>query len=261
MTAPRSGAYLLASAYFFLFSCSAFSAGCERTVAEETCGSVNSDTIAQPLYIRAVTMAAAPQTPRAADPKIVEVTVPPDSSDGPSWSSNQNIWTETFPIEDVDRIGIGYILEPEPFHRSWSEADFVMHDHMYLSPGVPDPKRANITYRFSKPAKIGEILIIQHANGIGQIEGFIGNDEKSMKSIGHASSTLGANLPPKDGTFVDGYRDLFKFERSGEGKLFRIVITKTPLPNGYAFFRAYPRNDDHRPYEVWRAGEMPKPGR
>src|SRR6202042_2691372 len=77
MTALRSGAYLLASAQFFLFSYSAFSAGCERTIAEEPCGSVNSDTIAQPFYIRAVTTAAAPQTSRAADPKIVEVTVPP----------------------------------------------------------------------------------------------------------------------------------------------------------------------------------------
>jgi hypothetical protein len=192
---------------------------------------------------------------RDTEPKIVEVSVPPDSSDGPSWSSNQNVWSETFPIRDVNRIGIGYIVEPEPFHRSWSEADFVMHDHMYISPGVPDPRRANITYRFSKPAKIGEVLIVQHANGIGQIEGFIGNDERNMKSIGRASSTLGADLPAKDGTFTDGYRDLFKFERRGEGRLFRMVITRTPLPNGYAFFRAYPRNNDHKPYEVLRVAD------
>jgi hypothetical protein len=198
---------------------------------------------------------AVPGQARARDtePKIVEVSVPTDSSDGPSWSSNQNVWTETFPIRDVNKIGIGYIVEPEPFQRSWSEADFVMHDHMYISPGVPDPKRANVTYRFSKPARIGEILIVQHGNGIGQIEGFIGNDERSMKSIGHANSTLGANLPAKNGTFAEGFRDLFRFERRGEGRLFRIVITQTPLPNGYAFYRAYPRNNDHKPYEVLRS--------
>jgi hypothetical protein len=201
--------------------------------------------------------ASAAEPLRISNPRIVEVSVPPDSSDGPSWSSNQNVWTESFPIKDVNQIGIGYVVEPEPFQRSWSEADFVMHDHMYISPGVPDPRRANITFRFSKSVKIGEVLIIQHANGIGQIEGFIGNDEKNMKSLGRASSTLGADLPPKNGTFVDGYRDLFKFGRSGEGKLFRIVITKTPLPNGYAFFRAYPRSNDHTSYEVLRAGEMP----
>jgi hypothetical protein len=260
MSALRGGACLLAGAHFFLwFSHSALAAG-ETTAIEKASVAGNRDTIAEPSSFRGVMLAAAAPSPRAVEPKIVEVSVPPDSSDGPSWSSDQNVWTETFPIKDVDHIGIGYIVEPEPFHRSWSQADFVMHDHMYLSPGVPDPKRANITYRFNKPAKIGEVLIVQHANGIGQIEGFVGNDEKSMKSIGRANSTLGANLPLKDGTFVDGYRDLFKFERSGEGKLFRIVITKTPLPNGYAFFRAYPRDGAHKPYEVLSVEDTSKPG-
>jgi hypothetical protein len=184
--------------------------------------------------------------------KIVGVLVPPDSSDGPSWSYDAGVWSTEFPIRDVNRIGIGYVVEPEPFHRTWSPADFVMHDHMYLAPGVPDPRRANITYHFSKPAKISEVLIIQHTNGIGQIEGFIGNDENHLQSIGRANSTLGANLPLKENTFMEGYRDVFKFERSGEGKVFRIVITKTPLPNGYAVYRAYPRNGDHSPYEVFR---------
>jgi hypothetical protein len=184
--------------------------------------------------------------------KIVEVLVPPDSSDGPSWSYDAGVWSTEFPIRDVNRIGIGYVVEPEPFHRTWSPADFVMHDHMYLAPGVPDPRRANITYHFSKPAKISEVLIIQHTNGIGQIEGFIGNDENHLQSIGHANSTLGANLPLKENTFTEGYRDVFKFERSGEGKVFRIVITRTPLPNGYAVYRVYPRNGDHSPYEVFR---------
>jgi hypothetical protein len=256
MTTPRRGVYLLAGAQLFMFSFTAVSA--DRTTAETTIA-MNFGAVAKQLSPENVVMAAARPSRQALEPVIVEVSVPPDSSDGPSWSSNQSVWTESFPISDVDKIGIGYIVEPEAFHRSWSEADFVMHDHMYISPGVPDPKRANITYRFSKPAKIGEVLIVQHANGIGQIEGFVGNDERNMKSIGRASSTLGANLPAKDGTFVDGYRDLFRFERTGEGKLFRIVITKTPLPNGYAFFRAYPRNIDHRAYDILRAAETPKP--
>ena len=212
------------------------------------------------IFLAGVALLVASLPAASADtPSIVSESAPPDSSDMYARAFDTGIYSVTFPIKDPEHIGIGYIVEPEAFHRSWSEADFVMHDHMYILPGVPDPKRANITYRFSKPAKIGEVLIVQHANGIGQIDGFVGNDERNMKSIGHASSTLGANLPAKDGTFVDGYRDLFKFERTGEGKLFRIVITKTPLPNGYAFFRAYPRNNDHRAYEVLRAAETPKP--
>ena len=74
-----------------------------------------------------------------------------------------------------------------------------------------------------------------------------------MKSIGFANSTLGANLPLRENTFAEGYRDVFKFERVGEGKVFRVVITKTPLPNGYAVYRVYPRNSDHRPYDVLRS--------
>ena len=189
---------------------------------------------------------------QAVEPKIVGVSVPADSSDGPSWSYDASVWRTEFPIRDVKQIGIGYIVEPEPFHRDWSPADFVMHDHMYLANGVPDPRRANITYNFDKPAKISEVLIIQHTNGIGQIEGFIGNDETHLQSLGRANSTLGANLPLKENTFAEGYRDVFKFEKSGEGKVFRIVITRTPLPNGYAVYRAYPRNGDHSPYEALR---------
>jgi hypothetical protein len=189
---------------------------------------------------------------RSAAPAIVSVSVPPDSSDLYSWSFDTGLYSTEFPIRDAEHIGIGYIVEPEPFHHNWSPADFVMHDHMYVAPGVPDPRRANITYRFDELANISEVLIVQHTNGIGQIEGFVGNDENSLRSIGTANSTLGANLPLKENTFAEGYRDLFKFERAGEGKVFRIVITKTPLPNGYAFYRAYPRSVDHRPYEVLR---------
>ena len=227
-------ASVLVSANFVAFSFPAFSAEHSETI----------------VMASRQTTAAGPRRP--AEPKIVAVAVPPDSSDGSSTSYDTGLWSTEFPIKDVNRIGIGYIVEPEPFHRMWSPADFVMHDHMYLAGGVPDPRRANITYRFSAPAKISEVLIIQHTNGIGQIEGFVGNEERNMKSIGLANSTLGANLPLKENTFAEGFRDVFKFERSGEGKVFRIVITKTPLPNGYAVYRVYPRNGDHRPYEAFR---------
>ena len=39
--------------------------------------------------------ASAAEPLRVSNPRIVEVSVPTDSSDGPSWSSNQNVWTET----------------------------------------------------------------------------------------------------------------------------------------------------------------------
>jgi len=249
-------ASFLVSANFVWFSFSAFAAE-DRDIVKfgiwETRDSNSFDHMDRAATIVQISQKTTPARPRrTAEAKIVGVSVPTDSSDGPSTSYDTASWSQEFPIRDADKIGIGYIVEPEPFHRIWSEADFVMHDHMYLAAGVPDPRRANITYRFSEPAKIAEVLIVQHNNGIGQIEGFVGNDEMNMHSIGLANSTLGANLPLKDHTFTEGYRDLFKFERDGVGKVFRIVITKTPLPNGYALYRAYPRNGDHRPYEALR---------
>jgi hypothetical protein len=254
-------ASLLVSVNFVGFSFAAFSAdhtdilrfGIWKT--SDSCsfkGSFNINICCAGTIVRTSQQTITSEPRRTTEPKIVGVSVPPVSSDGPSWSYETRLWSTEFPIRDANRIGIGYIVEPQPFHRIWSEADFIMHDHMYLARGVPDPQRANITYHFSDPAKISEVLIIQHTNGVGQIEGFVGNDESNMQSIEHANSTRGAGLPLKDNTFPEGYRDVFKFERGGEGKVFRIVITKTPLPNGYALYRTYPRNGDHRPYEALR---------
>jgi hypothetical protein len=81
MTVRPWGRYLLASANFILYSFTAFAA----------------------------------QAPT--EPKIAGVSAPVDSSDGDSWSRDQEAWTADFPIRDVDRIGIGYIIEPEPFNR------------------------------------------------------------------------------------------------------------------------------------------------
>ena len=90
-------------------------------------------------------------------PSIVSVSAPPDSSDLYAWAFDTGIYSIAFPIKDPEHIGIGYIVEPEPFHRTWSPmTDFVMHDHMYVAPGEPDPRRANITYRFDAPAKISD---------------------------------------------------------------------------------------------------------
>jgi hypothetical protein len=257
MTIRVCSASLLVSANFAMFSFPVFSANCidiSKIGTWQTNGaclninSSNTDTV-----VRTSQQITTAEPRPTAEPKIVEVSVPPDSSDGNSWSYDTRLWSTEFPIKDANQIGIGYIVEPEPFHRMWSPTDFVMHDHMYLAEGVPDPRRANITYHFSEPAKISEVLIIQHTNGIGQIEGFVGDDERNMRSLGYANSTLGSGLSLKENTFAEGYRDVFKFERSGEGRIFRMVITKTPLPNGYALYRAYPRNGDHRPYEIFRA--------
>ncbi|MGY3485438.1 hypothetical protein ACVW1C_003321 [Bradyrhizobium sp. USDA 4011] len=51
--------------------------------------------------------------------------------------------------------------------------------------------------------------------------------------------------------FVEGSTDLFVFPNPPAAKPYlRIVVHKTPLANGWASYRIYPRNDQHDPYTV-----------
>jgi len=133
------------------------------------------------------------------------------------------------------------MIYPRPL--VYSPADFTMHDHVYTMPNVPDYRRATITFTFDKAARIADVMLIQHTNGVAEIEGFIGNDERSLRSMGRAHSSQGANLPNRDRFFSEGFPDTFKFERAAEGKVFQVHITRTTLSNGYAFYRLYPRNE------------------
>ncbi|MBR0748762.1 hypothetical protein JQ582_33010 [Bradyrhizobium japonicum] len=235
--------------------------GCERTPDRETSIDVKFGVninfrkdIAQHLLIPPLILSSTPTA--TTDPRIVGVSVPANSSDAQSWPVNQKVWTATFPIRDANQIGIGYMVEPEPFYKNWTPSDFVMHDHVYTAPGTPDANRAFVTFSFNKPARIAEVLIVQHANGVAEIEGFVGDNQANLRSIGRAHTSFGANLPLQPSMFRDGYRDLFKFPTTGEGKMFRVVITRTTLGNGYAFFRLYPRNLQHNPFEVVRIEEL-----
>ncbi|WP_271566754.1 hypothetical protein [Bradyrhizobium sp. CCBAU 11386] len=71
---------------------------------------------------------------------------------------------------------------------------------------------------------------------------------------------VGANM------FVKGSTDLFTFPNPVAKPYLKIVIHKTPLANGWATCRIYPRNDHHDPYTVasqnslmTRAGQVVTP--
>src|ERR1700678_351343 len=115
MTIRLCAASLLVSASFVAFTFSAFSADDQR-------GALNINSGHAEIIIKASQQTMTAEPGLTAAPKIVGVSVPPDSSDGPSWSRDKGLWSNEFPIRDENQIGIGYIVEPEPFHRVWSGA-------------------------------------------------------------------------------------------------------------------------------------------
>ena len=64
-----------------------------------------------------VLLAASLPAVSADTPSIVSVSAPPDSSDLYAWAFDTGIYSIAFPVKDPEHIGIGYIVEPEPFAR------------------------------------------------------------------------------------------------------------------------------------------------
>jgi hypothetical protein len=129
---------------------------------------------------------------------------------------------------------------------------FALHDHQYTGPNVPNAGRAEVTYEFSAATNVLDMLVVQHTNGITEIEGFMGDAAPGgpWTSMGIAKSRLvGSATGPN--MFVEGARDVFQFPTPGAAKkVFKIIIRKTPLANGYAAYRLYPRNKERDPFTV-----------
>ncbi|MEA2839094.1 MAG: hypothetical protein QOF41_424 [Methylobacteriaceae bacterium] len=183
--------------------------------------------------------------------RIKSVSAPVGSCDADCAPVRANTWRTDFPLADPARVGIGYAVEPSPF--VFTPTMFAIHDHHYTAPNVPDAARATITYEFSTAAQVKDFLIVQHTNGIVEIEGFAADTPAAVSSAGASigvarsrlvGSATGGNM------FVEGARDIFEFPAHPARLFFRILIRKTPLANGYASYRLYPRNADHDPFTV-----------
>jgi hypothetical protein len=110
--------------------------------------------------------------------------------------------------------------------------NFALHDHTYVSPYVPDPSRAVVTYYFDEPVIVNGLEVEQHTNGIIEIQGFAGNSLASLTSIG--TSSVG-----------DAYGEYaistFDFSTNKmDGTIFQFLILQTKIENGYAIYYAIP---------------------
>ncbi len=92
--------------------------------------------------------------------------------------------------------------------------------------------RAVITYEYKQSVTIAEVRVIQHANGIGMIEGFAGNSLDSLKSVGAVYSNRGR----LQGGSQWGEREVsvFRFDPKlvRSGTFFKLIVRETTLANG-----------------------------
>ena len=177
----------------------------------------------------------------AAESQIIGVSSPVGSDDAGSHPFYSNIWGISGPPYPIDvTSGIGNILNPVVTLVIPNE--FARHDHVYSAAHVPDPTRAVVTYEFATSTVVDQLEVIQHRNGITQIEGFVGNSLSTLNSIG---TIFGPSGDVTVGNFFpEGVSEVFDFNNTVAGTFFQFVVTKTNLFNGWATYRAFPRLSD-----------------
>jgi len=121
--------------------------------------------------------------------RIQSVSIPVGSNDSGSHPLDDNVWTVSVPPYPFGvRTGIGVLVSPMFVPGS---DNFALHDHQYVEPHVPDPARAVITFRFDQPVAVSRIEVVQHQNGIAQVEGFVGDSLEALTSTGAVFGPLG----------------------------------------------------------------------
>jgi cysteine-rich repeat protein len=169
---------------------------------------------------------------------IISVSIPKNSVDEASHPFNDDVWISNFYYSELDTsLGIGNIIR-----EAVTLDTLTLFDHIYVSSNVPDPARAVVTFRFEEPQIVDQIEIIQHANGVTQIEGFAGNSYADFTSIGSVFGPLGDVTGSN--VFTEGESYVFDFDNSIAGTIFQFVIRKTSLSDGYALYRAFPRDSN-----------------
>ncbi len=179
--------------------------------------------------------------PSAESPRITSLAMPVGSLDGGAPLEDQ-AWSVTFPLSKPDAPGIGYLVAPEKL----PDDRLALHDHHFLEPGTSflDRRRSVITYGFERETAVLELEMIQHNNAIARVEGFAGNREDEMVSVGVASIDPGCFRAE----YYEGQHCLFTFPHPRKARFFRVEMLETNSPQGFAVFRAYPRGMDHLRY-------------
>ncbi|MCI0628085.1 MAG: hypothetical protein L0387_41600 [Acidobacteria bacterium] len=178
--------------------------------------------------------------------RIVGVEIPEGICPSPYCrSAIDEKWRTEFPAQYPP--GIAIILEPVDPSKQWVENspynDFPLHRSQERSEPAPlDLSADYVLYEFDKPTVVSGVEIIQHRNGIAQLEGFVGSSshESEMTSLGVASISGCRGASPDPGCFNNGDISQFRFTRVNSGRFFMFKIRRLTYDRGYAVLRAYP---------------------
>ncbi|HWL93302.1 MAG TPA: thrombospondin type 3 repeat-containing protein, partial [Phycisphaerae bacterium] len=174
-------------------------------------------------------------------PGVIGLSIPLNSMDDFCHPRDDGVWSLNTPSGATfnHSLGIGYLINPA---YTSNFTDFSLHDHVYTAANVPDPTRAVITYAFNVPVVVDQVEIIQHSNGISRIEGFVGDSLDSLTSIGSIFGPSGDVAG--GGAFPEAGSQVFDFNNVIPGRYLRLIARKTPIPNGWASYRVFPRTAD-----------------
>ena len=113
---------------------------------------------------------------------IVSISKPPNSDDADCLPLRDGVYQVSVPPYPLNvDLGIGNIVNPV---YPDTYGDFVIHDHQYVAPHIPDPARSVVTYRFHSPTVVAGLEFAQHMNGITAVEGFVSDDSETVVSMG-----------------------------------------------------------------------------
>jgi hypothetical protein len=146
-----------------------------------------------PIRVRCVSIAAlvcltlAPFVPPAQAVALLAIYTSPLAQEYPAPVGNSD------PVDFS--VGIGKIVDPViargPYAPPMWHGDYALHSHVYVAPYVPDPAVAWVLYKYDAPIVVDRLNVIQHSNGVTQIEGFAGDSLASLTSIGSVFGPLG----------------------------------------------------------------------
>ncbi len=205
------------------------------------------------------------------DARLASVSVPADSQNGAgNRALVEQLWTARFPVGS--RRGIGWLVNSDLPVRvagvSAEASEFALHvTGGYVAPHVPNPATATITFEFDRPAGIRAVEIVEHSNGISEIEVRTANSladlEHHSTSLGVFTGSLGAGPFPEFATN--------RFPILGgltPRRYLRITVTRTALAQAFAAYRIFPytwKGERVREVEIATeqlepvAGDLPPP--